>query len=259
MTILVAGYQGFIGKNIFEHLKKSYKVDGVTRNDILLDKNYDVIVHCAATTPNNVKNNFDFIENNINYTKKLIDKYKNSKFIFFSTRDIYGIPNVEIIYEDTIPYNQSIYGMSKYLAEKLIEENINEYVIFRLPAVLGLKSSPTFITQLADKLEANEQIILYDNNRFNSVVLIDDIKRLVDIYLKNKLDIGLYNIASSKYITIKEIVDLLSFQLKISLSNIVYKKSLTTNEISINKISPYISFLSTYDTIQQYIYNYRSK
>lgn len=258
MNFLVTGYKGFIGNNIYRFLQtnNNYKVDGVSRNDKLPNKNYDVIIHCAGMTPSKAKCDFDYIEDNVNHTQKIINKYCTSKIIFISSIGIYGSPLDKIITENTIPYKQSFYGISKYISEQLIINSTNKYIILRLPTVIGNNSPSTFITRMLDNIQNKSNInIVNGDNKFNSIIHMDEINLVIKFVISgNKFYKDTYNIASNNYIYIKDLPQIISKELSIKPSNITYQNNDNFNGlISIDNIQKYIKLPNTEDTIMKYL------
>jgi nucleoside-diphosphate-sugar epimerase len=258
-TYLVTGYKGYIGRNIYNYLKTfdNIEVDGFSRNDNFQNKQYDIIVHCAGSTPSKINDKFDYIKNNINLTKRVIDKYPNSKIIFLSTKDIYGTPNTDSIIEETIPYNQSFYGMSKHLSEQLIIDKSINYIILRLPAIIGLNSPRTFITEMIDNIMGNKEIVLYNGEKkFNSIIHIDNLISIVK-YMTNTDILNprneIYNISSTGSIFLKNIPLLIADKLNINIKNI---KNTATSDVSSLFSSAKIQKILDLDSVDKTIIKY---
>ncbi len=173
---LITGATGFIGSHLVEYLLK----DGVPLKDMRLlvlpgdslknlpDKKFDifygdirnkkdvkkalqgisVVYHLAAKTVFEGKTYNDFKDTNVDGTKNLIDfsvKAKVSKFIFFSSIAVYGLPAFvgEIINwsESRTKKPAEVYGKSKLEAEKIVvsayQENKLHTVIVRPTTVYG--------------------------------------------------------------------------------------------------------------------------
>lgn len=264
MNCLVTGHTGFVGLTIFNFLKgcPGINVDGYTRGDTLMDKSYDFIIHCAAITPSKAKTNYEYINDNIVLTNKILKKFKNSKIIFLSTKDIYGNPTTDIITEETLPFKQSFYGTSKYLAELLIEEAVSHYIILRIPTIIGKLSPSTFITRLVDNILSNKKTELYGgNSRFNSIIHIDELVKIVFFFISNfhLVDKKIINVASSEFILLKDLPAIITDTLGIPPVEIVCKDKYIAGLMSIDKLKTYMDVLSTKQTIVKYINDIRKK
>lgn len=152
-TIIVTGGAGFIGSHfckiakkngynpvVFDNLSTGKKefvkwgdfVQGDLHNyDLLIDtfRKYRPIgvVHFAASIEvgESVKNPYKYYDNNVvcslNLLKAMIDsEVKN--ILFSSTAAIFGIPDVDIINEDTPKQPINPYGDSKLMVEKIMDD-----------------------------------------------------------------------------------------------------------------------------------------
>ena len=157
MKILITGSSGFLGKNLYERLKRQNKIVGVDKNkseftDYLIDLadtketeglikivTPDIIIHTAALS------NVDYCEThreeaynaNIQVTKNLIDGLENqkAKFIFISSDYVYdGIRGN--FNEESKPNPLNYYGKTKLEAEEIVKRYKN-YLIIRPTVMFG--------------------------------------------------------------------------------------------------------------------------
>lgn len=142
--ILLTGGNGFIGSMIAENiiwpigeLEKVLIVDINDYNPIdIRDKRRlemqfeffrpDVVIHCAALTGVRRGELYpeDYISTNVIGTKNLIDlseKYGVDHFINFSSSSVYGSDSDRPLQEDEPKAPKSIYGMTKLMAEQIVE------------------------------------------------------------------------------------------------------------------------------------------
>jgi len=159
-SILITGASGFIGKSIFNHLKKyDYTIKCISKSCVddkhyssidLLDntkvKNFfidfgpfDVIIHCAAIAHGQIPpNNLSVYDCNTTITKNLIDadNSKKSHWIFMSSISIYDYDEENhSIPIKLSPSSNDQYGKGKLIDEKLLLNNINHLDILRLMPV----------------------------------------------------------------------------------------------------------------------------
>jgi UDP-2-acetamido-2,6-beta-L-arabino-hexul-4-ose reductase len=147
MKALVTGADGFLGKNLISALTRVEGVQ-VTRlgsGDSLSAlkaraEEAEIIFHFAGV--NRPENRAEFTEVNIDFTKQLIDQLrhlgKRTPIIFSSSSQA---------------DNDSDYGKSKALAEKLLEnwrdESSSQVAVYRLPGIFGKWSRPNYNTVVA--------------------------------------------------------------------------------------------------------------
>ena len=237
MHILVTGAGGVVGKTIIQKLNKNFKIYGTYRsnkphihNSIKLIKSNlkkltnlplkcDVIIHCAADSPENLNDMSTLKKNNINSTK-LILKYAYLKnvelIIFMSSMSVYGTINKKLVNENTIFNDQNIYGASKEICESLIinwsKNAKKKYIIFRLPGVVGENSSRNFISETYKNIINDKTLkVSNPNSYFNNIIHAETLSKFINKNLKNINIIknNIFNIASKNPIMMKNIVKLL--------------------------------------------------
>ena len=240
MKVLITGVSGFVGKNLVKYyLKEKHKVTGIYRNKkpkFLKNKNlnlictnlskkkislknnfFDVVVHCAAETPVNSKNNKNLYNNNIKCMENLLNNLIFDKFFLLSSVSVYGRINKKKINENTKPIDICMYGKSKLDSEKLLNNYTNlkkiKSISIRLPGVVGKGSHGNFISETLKNLKLDKKINLKNPTRlFNNIV---HVKKLYDfiskeINFKNK-KYHFVNLASINAINLKNIVNYLKF------------------------------------------------
>ncbi|EPD52345.1 UDP-glucose 4-epimerase [Paenisporosarcina sp. HGH0030] len=166
MTILVCGGAGYIGSHTVKELIGNYEVvvlDNLsTGYPFLLDDNVtfvngdlgdeevldfvfttykiDAVFHFAANSlvGESVEKPLMYYGNNVSSTLTLLKKMVEhgvGKFIFSSTAATYGIPNKEIITEETATNPINPYGRSKLMVEHILADVAHahnlQYVVLR--------------------------------------------------------------------------------------------------------------------------------
>lgn len=166
MTILICGGAGYIGSHTVKELIGKYEVvilDNLTTgypfllddnaifeqgnlgDEAVLDRiftkyNIDAVFHFAANSlvGESVRNPLKYYRNNVNATVVLLEKmieHGISKFIFSSTAATYGIPDTDLITEETNTNPINPYGKSKLMIEDILADISKvhnfEYVVLR--------------------------------------------------------------------------------------------------------------------------------
>jgi nucleoside-diphosphate-sugar epimerase len=242
MRFLVTGASGFVGKKLCEDLiKGGHQVIGATRTRIDLEgvqshsirswqdkcewqdilKNVDVVFHLAGRV--HVMNETsldpltDFRAANLTNTVKLAEAVLESsvkKFIFLSSIHVNGVKTNGIAFNETnVPHPQDPYAISKYEAERRLEELFTnspvELVTVRSPLVYGPGCGGNFLRlmHLVQRLPAlpfgsfnNKRSMIFIGN------LVDFLVQVAQFQNKKK---SLYLICDGRSLSLAEVLSLL--------------------------------------------------
>ena len=141
----LVGYTGFVGSNLLD----THKFDGLFKSanisdafgeqpDLLVYSGVRAEMFLANKDPNSDK---QMIENAIDNIKKINPKH----IVLISTVAVY--PNTVDVNEDSIICvdNLKPYGVNRYFLEQWVENNIENHLIVRLPAIYGKNLKKNFI------------------------------------------------------------------------------------------------------------------
>jgi len=247
--ILITGATGFIGRFLIKHfLKSGSKVYGISRHPQTLGKNkffqwihsdlsiyipdlpdIDICIHAAGLSPSSEKTMCDFIQNNIQSTCNLIKALKPNnckKIIYLSGISVFGTVSVPIINEQTPICTPGAYGLSKYVAERVIQEqNDIPSCILRLPGVLGQGSSTPWLIRQIRKSTHNKTITIYNpESMFNNAVWIVDLINFIHTICNQKESSNqLFVLGASNSLSI------------IDMMNLILKRVRSKSKIEISK------------------------
>lgn len=262
-NILLTGSNGFIGQSIIEDLDKDkydiYALDfqkekpsnmkGIKEYfsvDISeafhLDIEFDVVIHLAALNITSFSGDIKydkFKAVNVKGTENVIKSCKFNRFMYFSTANMYK-ENKSIKYEDSPLEPVSFYERSKYEAEQVCIQNIDnkKLIILRPVNIAGVKqNNKAIIPFFFMKAWANEQIdVFVPQNRKIQLLSVKDLIIAVESIINNKNINGVFNLANKDNM---EIVLLAKKIIKLSnsSSNIVCTNSMLEdfNEVNSDK------------------------
>lgn len=227
--ILLLGGNGFIGRNLKEHLSNfsdKYVIDSPCRNElnildeaqvkkVLESKYYDVIIHAAICNPireNGITTNeleqdlrgfFNFEKYSRLYGKML---YFGSGAEYDKTKDIISVTEEEFLNE--IPKNN--YGLAKYIIGKSIENSKNIYNL-RVFGLFGKYENwkTTFISGACCKAIKGLPITIRQNVYFD-YMYIDDFCMIVEWFVNNTPKYHTYNMSSGKKIDLISIANIIN-------------------------------------------------
>ncbi len=221
---LSSGEKLFLKKSLSSKNLKLIKGDLLDKNSIAgaLPKNTDLVIHLAANPDisKGIKDpTLDFNQTIIaTFNLLQIMKAKEVKsLVYFSGSGVYGDLGNTYSREDLGPlFPISMYGASKLSAEGLISAfshlfGIQSWIL-RPANIIGDRATHGVIFDFIGRLRRNpnELVILGDGLQSKSYVHISDVLRAVSIIVnKTKENINIFNLASTTFITVNEIAEII--------------------------------------------------
>ncbi|AYZ73055.1 NAD(P)-dependent oxidoreductase [Fusobacterium necrophorum] len=153
MKTALIGYTGFVGSNIVKNMSFTDYYNSKNIQDIL-GKEYDFVISAGIRAEKYLANRCperDWAEiqkffETLNMAKRI------KKLVLISTIDVYQNPvNVD---EDTIIEEENLhsYGKHRYLVEKYVKEKFENFLIVRLPGLVGTNLKKNFIYDMMTRI-----------------------------------------------------------------------------------------------------------
>ena len=207
--VLVLGAQGMLGHDLLEVFSKEYDVTGLDIDDLDITRQGstrktikelapDVVINAAGYT------DVDGCEKKINTafavngqgTKNVAKGCRDngSKLIYLSTDYIFDGAKGSPYREDDPPNPLSIYGESKLMGERYIEEILDDYLIVRTQWLYGVHGRNFVETILALAEERGHIEVVHDQE--GSPTYTADLSRAIAALISKKLR-GTFHISNS--------------------------------------------------------------
>lgn len=144
----LVGYTGFVGSNIAMHCNFDYYYDSKNIKESY-GTNPDLLVYSGVPAQKFMANKFP--EKDMEIIKNAIENIKMinpKKVVLISTIDVYDSP-VDVDENTIISIKKNEpYGYNRYILEKWVMNNFDDYLIVRLPALYGRNIKKNFIYDL---------------------------------------------------------------------------------------------------------------
>jgi nucleoside-diphosphate-sugar epimerase len=161
----------------------------------------DNVIIFASGVSNSKETNSKLFDQEFNLIKKYISK--KSLFVYFSTCSVHDSSLTE-----------SNYVKHKLKVEKFIQSNFENFLILRLPNIIGLTKNPhTFFNYFYNSIKNGESILI-QKNAVRYFMDVEDISVIFEIILEdNTVKNTVINISYRNAITISDAVTLFEEEL----------------------------------------------
>ncbi|MFI5416667.1 MAG: NAD-dependent epimerase/dehydratase family protein [Nitrososphaerales archaeon] len=238
LRLLVSGCTGFIGSNLMPKLTKlGHHVEGISRKPAksnhkihianlrsehlakkIKTKSFDAIIHLAADTDE--KDLPSMFSDNVVTTLNILEfarEKKINKLIFVSGHNVYSPSKALPIGEDSTIAPFTNYGCTKLLSENLVSYYNHKFdidvILLRVSVIYGDgQPQRSTISKFIANYKDSKEILLHKyQNGFQKVDLIhvSDVCDAIIRALDSKKKFAIYNIASGKPSTVKDISKIL--------------------------------------------------
>ncbi len=240
--IIILGNSGFIGTHLEAALKKSnsrIEITGFSSSDLNLLRKQEAlrlqsliddqtaIIMCSMLKKE-AGDSLEIYSRNVEMVVNLCHAVENkpvSRLMYLSSTAVYGeeVNNLNIT-EKTLLQPTSYYGMAKCACENLFRKVVgsqrkDSLLILRPPLVYGPNDrSKTYgPAGFTKKAVANENIVLWgDGTELREFLFIDDLVNVMARFLASEVS-GIVNVVASAQYTFKDILNILSQELEITL------------------------------------------
>lgn len=237
----------------------------------LKDKDIDAIIYLSSMIPKSFSDaDWDLFYYNLMMHKQVLDYWKRHKchLIYASSCSVYGSRSPIPRKEENAAFPDNYYSISKLVGEALFYQESQKglpLTILRINAPYGMNTRrKTVINIFLESALKGKNLILFGNgNRQQDFIYVLDVARAFWISYLNK-KYGIYNIASGKMVTMKELANIITNLTK-SPSKIIYSGEPDLQEgfqvdIDISKARNELGFLPEYsleDGLKDCILRYR--
>lgn len=237
MNILITGYKGFIGNNLFKRLNKQHSIIGIDLKDgndvlnkeyiksVFNSNNIDVIIHLAAIAGvgYSVEHSEEVLANNIigfDILAKEAIEHRVKHFIYASSSSVYGDDGTQ----------KSPYAVSKKTNElqAAMYSNLSDMKFsgLRFFTVYGEGIREDLaISKFIKAMKANAPIHVYgDGNQSRDFTYVDDICEAIKLILESDKEWKneVFDVGYGESTTVNELIDILKVIINPAFDKVVY-------------------------------------
>jgi len=249
----IVGGKGLAGSaivNLLKNKNQEYKIIQKENKIDFFGKNCDVLIF-ANGNPLKYKANadpfFDF-QASLESIAEYIHKINFKLFVHLSTVNVYDKKDSkESTHENTEIDSSKLdtYCYHKLFAEKYIKQYCKNYLIFRLPGLVGqnLKKNPAydFIHKEKKVMISSESILSFINTSKGAEVIIN----IRQLKIRNEV----FNLASSNSVKMKDIKKIIGYDTEYTIDA---DKHTQNYQINTEKIQEYSKMSTSKESIKEY-------
>jgi ADP-L-glycero-D-manno-heptose 6-epimerase len=220
MNILLTGYNGFIGKNIFDTIRRKYSkeissITSVEKNfmdnenwEISLNnvvKGCDVVLHIGAISDTMLQDQNEMLKYNYEFSRILFDSAEmyGKKVIYASSAANTG--------DAGLPSN--IYGWSKYITEQYGINVVTNFIALRYFNVYGPgEEYKGNMASVAYQAWNKGVFKLFPNSPKRDFVYIDDVVDATLYSVFENIPSGIFEVGSGEAHTFEDVLDLMEIK-----------------------------------------------
>ncbi len=271
--ILVTGVYGFLGSHIAKKLNTSYEVIGLYNkntsnsldnniavyNDLgLVKETPDIVImsHAVISSGRHKADRQTLFNANVDFTKKLIDRYPDSKCIYISSVSVYGETEV-LIDENSAINSTSEYSKSKWQGEQLVLAN-SRNVVIRFSSIYGegMKENTIVPIYCSQAIQNGEIEVWGNGKRTQNYIHVDDATDLIKLVVESKvsIDFPILGVSHNEYSNV-DLARIISNETnaKITFSGNDSSSSLAFNNFRTTELFNWNSKVSLTNGIKKYL------
>lgn len=233
MKILVTGHKGFIGQNLTSYfMQQGYEVEGweYMPNTIPDPSSYDWVVHLGAISDTTFSDIDQIMEQNYEYSLRLLQVCNTMgiNFQYASSASVYG--PTQHFTEDGLLFPQSPYAWSKYLFDRFVTQNLDDFDItvqgFRYFNVYGpyennKKEQASPYTKFINQAIENNVIKIFENsaNYFRDFVCVEDVCKVHKKMMETTSE-GIYNVGTGNPVSFETVAKIIASKYEVNIEYI---------------------------------------
>jgi nucleoside-diphosphate-sugar epimerase len=249
--VIILGGNGFVGSALSREASKRYSdLIIVDRNSysVSIGMDCDILINASTNSKKYISSQFpdlDFQET-VENVKNSLKNFTYKKYVLISSADVYSdspSPNSSNENREIDTAKIGKYGFHKYLAEKCVMKNANDWIVFRMGGFVGegIKKNAIYDILFGKKLwiAPNSKLQFINTDIAAQIVF-----NILDLKISNQI----FNLCGIGCVELQEIIDYIGRSVRID-NNAKY----IAHEISLDKISRYARLPKSKKMVFDYI------
>lgn len=267
IRICVTGATGFIGESLIEYIDKEFKDANyeilifkgnlLNKLDILNffneNRNIDKVLYLVGTFSANFNELININVLALNNMLEAMAEFNIKSIIYTSTGAVYGEPILEHSKEDDELNPNTLYGLSKKMAEDTLiyyeKLGLINYIILRLPNVYGKLNKKGVIFNFINGIKESKIVAINGNGlQTRNFLYIDDLCSLIVLLFDYNKKSDIFNVSFPQKYSLLDLVSILSKYYDFSVKYIQNDNTNNLKDLSldINKIKKKLNWHPIY-------------
>ena len=171
----------------------------------------DAVINCAAFmgVENCEKDPEKAFRLNVMMPRVLAQKSDRMgfKLVHFSSESVFSGKKRDFHGESDTPDPINVYGLTKYMADLVVQSATERHFVFRIPVQFGFSAKNNqLLERLIDKVRGGEQALRVADDLITSPTYSDDVATVVRAALEGEIAYGLYHVTNSGSASLHELV-----------------------------------------------------
>ena len=252
--IFIIGGKGLTGSALVRYMEQEnieFSIIQKENKNEFLGKECDILIYANGNALKYKANSDPYFDFNasVNSIAEYIHGIDFQKFILISSMDVYDTKDNLSSTKEDVKINSlklTPYGYHKFLVEEYVKHFGKNYLIFRLPGIIGpgLKKNVVYDASHSEKkIMISEKSV---HNIINTDFVAKVIFKILELGIKNEI----FNIASKNSISIKKIIELSGQTSEFTPES---KDKIEHYEVNTEKISKYVDLTTSEEAIEEYL------
>ena len=251
--IFIVGGNGLTGSAFVKILEKNnveFKIIQKENKEEFFGRHCDVLIFANGNAVKYKANDdpfFDF-HASLSSVAEYVHKINSKLFVLLSSIEVYDHHlSVDETKEDVQINEECLepYGYHKFLVEKYVKRFANNFLIFRLPALVGIgtRKNPIY-----DFLHNHKKVMISPNSQLNVLntrIIAETVLKIIDKNINNEI----FNLASTNSVRIGDIKNIVNFDSDYTDDCDSY---LQTYFINTDKIQKFVNLSTSEESILEY-------